>query len=178
MKLKALLGVLLLTLSAVVGGSAFGKNDGGCSSQGSWYGFHDWPGGDGLIFFTSQVTGKDESHGITMIDYPGFDATLGGLFTAAVGNTDARGVWKRIGEHTFAQTSILFAVDADGNALYTAKLSNVGTFADDCNVKHISNGTFEFYWPWDNPFDPAVEPFHGPVPARDHDAYRMHVELP
>ena len=176
MKLKVLLGLLLLALSAVASGSAQGKgND--CSSQGTWFGFHDWPDGDGLIYFISQVTGKDESHGNTLIDYPGFDVTLGGLFLNAVDNTKAWGVWERIGKQTFANTSILIAVDADGNALYTLKLSNRGTFTDDCNVKHITNGTFEFYWPWQNPFDPTADPFHGPIPARDHDAYRMHVEL-
>jgi len=177
MKRKVLLELLLLALLVVVSGSAFGKGN-GCSPQGSWFGFHDWPGGDGLIYFISQVTGKDESHGNTLIDSPGFDLTLGGMFSSAVNSTNARGVWERLGEHTFAHTAILFAVDADGYALYTAKLSNVGTIEDDCNVKHITNGTYEFYWPWQNPFDPTADPFYGPIPARDHDAYRMHVELP
>jgi len=175
MKLKVLLGIVLLAVSAAASGSAHGK---GCSPQGTWFGFHDWLGGDGLIYFISQVTGKDQSHGETLVDSPGFDLTLGGMFSNAVNVSKARGVWERIGEQTFAQTSILFAVDADGNALYTGKLSSIGTFEDDCDVKRIKNGAYDFYWPWQNPFDPTADPFLGPIPARDHDAYRMHVELP
>lgn len=176
MKLRVLLGILLLALSAVVGGSAFGKSGEGCSLQGSWIGFHDWPGGDGLMYFIAQVTGKDESHGTTIIDYPGFDATLGGMFSNAVGTTDARGVWERMDGFTFAHTAVVLAVDADGNGLYIAKLSNLDNLADDCTVSHITDGKMAFYWPWDNPFDPTVDPFFGPIPARDHDMYRMHVE--
>ena len=178
MKLKILLGVVMLALSAVASGSAFGKNEDGCSLQGSWFGFHDWPGGDGLVYFISQVTGKNESHGNTIIDYPGFDLTLTGMFPTAVSGSKARGVWERIDGYTFAHTAVVFAVDAGGNALYIMKLSNVANLVDDCNVDHITDGRMEFYWPWDNPFDPEVDPFYGPIPARDHDAYRMHVESP
>jgi len=176
MKRKAPLELLLLVLLVVVSGSAFGKS--GCSLQGSWIGFQDWPGGDGNMFFIAQIAGKDESHGTTIVDTPGFDATLGGMFTTAVGNTDARGVWKRIDGYTFAHTAVLLAVDAGGNGLYIAKLSNVDNLADDCNVSHITDGTYNFYWPWQNPFDPTADPFFGPVPARDHDMYRMYVEQP
>jgi hypothetical protein len=176
MKRKVLLELLLLALLVMLGGSAYGK--GGCSLQGSWILFHDWPGGDGLMYSIAQITGKDESHGTTVIDNPGFDATLGGMFTTAVRSTDGRGVWKRMDGYTFAHTAVLLAVDADGNGLYIAKLSNVDNLADDCNVSHVTDGTFNFYWPWQNPFDPTAEPFYGPVPARDHDMYRIHVEEP
>lgn len=176
MKLKVLLRALLLALLAVVSGNIYGKD--GCSLQGSWIGFHDWPGGDELVYFIAQITGKDESHGNTLIDYPGFDATLGGMFPTAVGNTDARGVWERIGGNTFAHTAVLFAVDAGGDALFILKLSNVDNLVNDCNLSHITDGKMELYWPWDNPFDPAVDPFFGPIPAGDHDMYRMHIEQP
>jgi hypothetical protein len=173
-KLKVLLEMLLLVLVVVVSGSAYGRD--GCSLQGSWIGFHDWPDGDELVYFIAQITGKDESHGNTIIDFPGFDATLGRMFPTAVGNSDSRGIWERIDGNTFAHTAVSFAVDADGNGLYIMKLSNVDNLADDCNVSHVTDGTLEFYWPWDNPFDPTADPFYGPIPARDHDMYRMHVE--
>ena len=117
------------------------------------------------MFFISQVMGKSESHGNSIIDPPGFDFTLSGMFPAAVSASNARGVWERIGGNTFAHTAVLFAVDAGGDALFILKLSNVDNLVNDCNLSHITDGKMELYWPWDNPFDPAVDPFFGPIPA-------------
>jgi hypothetical protein len=150
--------------------TAFAEKPQGCKVLGSWMGYDNV----GDANWISMVMGQSSSKGTYILEAPGFDATLGGLYQDAVMGGTLRGVWKRTGPNTFAVTLIGLAVDSGGNTLYISKLSATDTFlAEDCNSMWIE-GTLELFLPNQNPFD--EEPFIGPFPLDPHWGYRMSVD--
>jgi hypothetical protein len=69
-------------------------------------------------------------------------------------------------------------VDAAVNALYVAKSYGHVTVSNDCGVEQITDAWLEIYAPYENPFDPTMDPLVPPIPLRDHGAYRIQVEMP
>ncbi|NND57228.1 MAG: hypothetical protein HKN57_08240 [Xanthomonadales bacterium] len=159
--------VILLLIAPV---PVAADNGHGCKLNGSWIGYSD-----SGAWWMASPTGQNASHGINVLDVPGFDFTLEGAFPA-VNSSQLRGVWERTGGNTFAYTVIGFAVDSNGDALYISKLSGTETILEGCDVMFLENTTLQIYAPNADPFsdDPILDPMDFP----NHYGFRMHVDLP
>ena len=172
-----LLGFLLLGFT-VPGIALAGGGNKGCSVQGTWFGVvGPLPGGE----FSTQLTGwlltvggKSNNKGTNNLEFPNFDATLEGMVPIATRISNLRGSWKRTGGNTFDYTFMGYAVDADNNPVYIAKISGHVTLFDDCQSEHITS-YMELFMPDVSPFD--GEPFYGEQ-LDDHYGYRLKVDLP
>jgi len=159
--------VILLFMAPI---SAAAGNDEGCKLNGSWIGYSD-----SGAWWMASPTGQNASHGVTVIDVPGFDFTLGGAFPV-VNSSQLRGVWERTGGNTFAYTVVGFAVDGNGDAQYVSKLTGTETIMEGCDVMFLEHTTLQIYAPDADPFsdEPILDPMYFP----DHYGLRMHVDLP
>lgn len=159
--------VVLLLMAPI---PATAGNGQGCKLNGSWIGFNETG-----AWWMASPTGQNASHGITVLDVPGFDFTLEGAFPVE-NSSQLRGVWERTGGNTFAYTVIGFAVDSNGEALYISKLTGTETILQGCDVMFLEHTTLQIYAPDADPFsdDPILEPKYFP----DHYGFRMHVDLP
>lgn len=137
-----LIGIMLVAASAV----AESEPKKGCSLQGSWMGSN--------IKLLTTYNGLSASSGTIIEELPGFDATFGGRFPAAVTLTSLRGVWERTGGNTFVYTQVGYALDAAGNIVWIGKNSGNKTLTEDCNLMTIKS-TLEVFSPDDNPFEDA-----------------------
>lgn len=140
----------------------------GCSIQGSWFGVND-VGDTTLTGWLITVTGKSANEGENNIEYPNFDATLGGNFPNAVSLSSSRGVWKRTGSNTFDYSFTGYAIDEFRVPVYIATVSGVATIIEDCRYEHIT-ATIDV-------FLPNMDPFHADplfsIPMDPLYAYRM-----
>jgi uncharacterized membrane protein YhdT len=164
----ALLVVLLLGFAVPSAALAGGKK--GCSNLGTWFGvspiFIDptlplpenpppppplpWP----ELYLTGwsvTVTGKSNSEGTNLFEYPSFDATLKGFFVDAVRIGNMRGNWKRTGGNTFDYTFMGFGYNAWNVPLYIAKISGQVELLEDCQYQKTT-AIMEVFSPADKPF--------------------------
>lgn len=157
---------LLVALPLLLNGSSSVHADKAtsCSFIGSWFGY-----AAGMMSWMSTNSGQNSSYGVSILEIPSFDATLGGTF-AADKMTNARGFWKRLDSNSFAITGIAMAIDVDGQTIWVAKLSAVDTLAADCNSMWVES-SLEIYLPWQNPIE--EESFFDPITAPGHAGYRI-----
>lgn len=142
-----------------------------CQFQGSWIGYNE-SGAN----WVSTADGQSSSAGTYRLESPGYDVTLGGMFSTATGRSVVRGMWERIDDYTFGVTVVGLVVDNLGNTLYILKLSGIDTLSMDCESMSVES-TIEFFFGNQDPFDPAATPFYT-LSSPPHMGYRMRVDLP
>jgi hypothetical protein len=140
----------------------------GCTLLGSWIGFN----ATGEAYWTSMANGMTASSGTYTIDVPSFDLTLGNTFPTAVRMTLPRGVWRKTGGNTIAFTVVSLIVDANGNPVWTAKLSGADTMEENCNRLYVTS-TLEVFLADMNPF---TDPPWFSLVINPHYGYRMRVD--
>ena len=160
----ALVGILLLGFT-IPGTALAGDGGKGCSNLGTWFGVaptypppppgtpldppSEWPVMY-LAGYSVTVAGKSNNEGTNLFEYPNFDATLGGNFPAErIGSM--RGNWKRTGGNTFDYTFMGFGYNADGTAVYIAKVSGQVELILDCQYQKTTS-VMEVFMPYMNPF--------------------------
>jgi len=135
--LKQVLVAGLMVTGIALAGNAMAADGKGCSLQGTWFGVNNlddlMPSG-----WVVTATGQSANEGVNVLEFPTFDVTFNGAFDQAVDGSADRGVWKRTGGNTFAYSFSGLAVDADGNIVYTARISGDITISDDCMSEEIT----------------------------------------
>lgn len=168
----ALIGILLLGF-AIPGVAMAGGGQKGCSNLGTWFGVSPFPLDPTLpppeipppapplpwndLYLTGwsvTVTGKSNSEGTNLFEYPNFDATLKGNFEEAVRIGSMRGNWKRTGGNTFDYTFMGFGYNASNVPLYIAKISGQVELIEKCQYQKTT-AIMEVFWPNMRPFQDA-----------------------
>jgi len=170
----SLAGLGLLTILVASGPMLADDDDdqgGQCQLQGSWMGYD----AAGKAYFVATHSGTTSKSGTSMLEVPGFDLTLGGMFSTATKVSVVRGVWEKTGNRTFGWTGVGLIVDSDGNTLYLLKVAAVNTFDSDCDTVLIVSNTTEMFMPFENPFEDTPFYIHYGNP---HTAMRMKVDPP
>jgi len=166
----ALLCILLLGF-AIPGAALAGGGKKGCSNLGTWFGVSPVPPDDQpstevwappwddiyLTGWSVTVTGKSNSEGTNLFEYPNFDATLGGTFSDAARIGSMRGNWKRTGGNTFDYTFMGFGYGASNMPLYIAKISGQVELIEDCQYQKTT-AIMEVFFPNMRPFQDAPYP--------------------
>lgn len=163
--------VFLLTAALALPPNAFG--DAGCPYIGSWFGYS----ADEDISWVSQAVGPNHSGGTLLLELPGFDITFDGAFDV-IDASDLKGAWERTGGNTFRYGTMTFATNADGEAVYAARLTGDLEVIGDCDVLHVTNTWMSIYILGLGPEDDPVpiwdrDPDIGPVPFAPHYGYRI-----
>lgn len=172
MRKRMHVGLFIGSLLFILGSAgAFAAKQEGCQFQGSWIGYNE-----SGAYWVSTADGQSSSSGTYKLESPGFDATLGGMFSTASGGSVFRGMWERIDDHTFGVTVVGLVVDNLGNTLYIIKLSGIDTLSMDCASMSI-HSTIEFFFGNEDPFDPTATPFYTAY-SPPHLGYRMRVDPP
>ena len=162
-----LAGAVALGL-AISGGAIAANDEKGCTIQGTWFGVVDLDT-KLLSGWSVTATGKSNSHGVNVLEFPTFDYTLGGAFPEAVKAWANRGVWRRVDGNTFDYSFMSIAVDAGNMPVWMARVSGTSTLSDDCMTEEIS-ATMDIYLPWMSPF------LHDPIDSMvlpPHYGYRF-----
>lgn len=152
MRKNTICGVLLsIALGFGIPGTTLADGAGkGCSIQGSWFGVMG-VGDLQLTGWMITVTGKSANEGENNIEYPNFDATLGGNFPNAVSLSTSKGTWKRTGGNTFDYEFMGYAIDDSRTPVYIAVVSGVATTIEECRYEHIT-ATIDVFLPFMDPF--------------------------
>ncbi|MEJ2515508.1 MAG: hypothetical protein P8080_07595 [Gammaproteobacteria bacterium] len=165
-------GVLMLVLAAP-GIALAGDSGKGCTFDGTWFGVTS-PDDPVLTGWMVTAEARAANHGTNNLEYPTFDATLGGAFVDAARISTLRGAWERVGGNRFVYTMTGMGVTSDGTPVWVGKLSGTIVLSADCNSETIT-ATLEV-------FHPAVSPFDGePMFAMtlpEHFGKRAYVDLP
>lgn len=170
MRKSIICGVLVsIALGFTISGAVLADSAGkGCSIQGTWFGVND-VGDTRFTGWMITVTGKSANEGENNIEYPNFDATLGGNFPNAVSLSSSRGVWKRTGGNTFDYKFTGYAIDEFRMPVYIATVSGVAKTIEDCSYEYIT-ATIDVFLPTMDPFhdDPLFS-----IPMDPLYAYRL-----
>ena len=168
MKRLILLLVMLLASPLAVAGKD-------CGYIGSWLGYD----ANGELYWTSQIAGMNSSRGTIMLEVPGFDMSLGGMFDVDNYTTTIKGAWVRTGGHTYSTNGYAIATNADGDAVLVLQLACDVSLADDCDVLEVQKCTMSLFEP--NPESDPIpiwdrDPDFPPVEFPPHNGYRIKVD--
>jgi len=134
---------------------------GQCSYQGSWISSPDW---------LSTIAGQSQDSGTFVLDFPGFDSTLGGTFSSAVKHSVVRGSWDRRSGNTVHWVGIFYAEDEAGQTVWIGKLRGFSKVQRDCVSEYITNTYLDVFPSTANPLSDTPT---ATVPFPDHYGYRI-----
>ena len=188
----ALLGILLLGF-AIPGAALADGGQKGCSNLGTWFGVAPfppvapqdltappWPD-TFLTGWSVTVTGKSNSEGTNLFEFPTFDPDFTGLtpnlngvpYSDAERIGSMRGNWKRTGGNTFDYTFMGFAYDENNMPVYIAKISGQVTLINNCEYQYTT-ALMEVFLPYADPF---LDPPDDIVPLGVFYGYRAKVDM-
>ena len=138
-----------------------------CKFLGSWIGHYE----DGPAWWMSTVDGQNASHGTFNLEIP--ESVL--FFAGAIGVTEFRGEWKKVGKRTYDWTVIGLPYDETATTLALVKVSGTDTIGENCDTLYATDIFMEVFPP---DADPYVDDPVQTSPFPPHDGYRVKVDLP